>query len=269
MIYYTHNNGGRPYKVDIRDEEVKIYNNYEIKNPDKPIVAFKPSKVFIGESPECYAEKYDGNTILLEIGENEYIYIGECITKFKTLSKVIYYLSPVGNNDVPYPFAIDEKGNFYLIAEDIILLAEGGHVAGIKETEDCDPYEYYYHKSKIGRDFDRRVYVGENKYWFGFHDDSEEIYDRLTKNSTLDLYIGRETKAKKLVIKGDMYIENEKGEKIPCNNLEINGEEFSFSNPSERIKYTKEEYVQLMKDIAKEKGIKKLEFVTLKKRGEF
>lgn len=43
-------------------------------------------------------------------------------------------MSPMGNSDVPYPYAVDIKRNYYLFAENVIL----DHI------ESSKPYDYYY-----------------------------------------------------------------------------------------------------------------------------
>ena len=59
---------------------------------------------------------FDGNTILLECQDNEYVYIPGCETvKITTDDKSLDYISPLGNNMCPYTFAIGEK-NTYLIS---------------------------------------------------------------------------------------------------------------------------------------------------------
>ena len=126
-IYYIHDNHDRPYKVEtLPDKIINIYgkintiDNIYIKDP---ILKYKYNKIFIGKSPKCpmtefsggYGRKYDGNTILLNIKNNEYIWIGEVIISFESNSKIVEYISPVGNNDVPYPYAIDVNRNYYLL----------------------------------------------------------------------------------------------------------------------------------------------------------
>jgi hypothetical protein len=67
-----------------------------------------------------YAKKGTGkgNTILLEVLPNEYVYIGNEIKAFQTKQDdmIIKYISPIGNSDVPYPYAIGKKFT-YLILE--------------------------------------------------------------------------------------------------------------------------------------------------------
>ena len=52
---------------------------------------------------------FDGNTLLLECEDNEYVYIsGLEIFKFKTDDKTIDYISLMGINMIPYTFAVGE-----------------------------------------------------------------------------------------------------------------------------------------------------------------
>jgi hypothetical protein len=112
------------YKPKTYDDEsdTTIYEN-------RPKYKYVCSEVFIGKSPKTtmtsvskgYGRKYDGNTILLNVGHHKYIFIGDEIYSFTTKSKIIEYVSPIGNNDVPYPFAIDETRNYYLFVEKLYV----------------------------------------------------------------------------------------------------------------------------------------------------
>ena len=110
---------------------------------NKLIAKYKPTKIFIGKSVEGpltrayeYGRDFDGNTILLEIGPKRYVWIGsDGIYEFQAKAEIVEFQSPVGNNDVPYPFAIDKNHNYYLLLESVI-------VSNIPEN--TDPYTYYY-----------------------------------------------------------------------------------------------------------------------------
>jgi len=53
------------------------------------------------------------------------------------------YVSEVGNNDVPYPYAVDQVGNYYLMIENTVLLS--GRFAHLDNQE---PYiAFYDHQS--------------------------------------------------------------------------------------------------------------------------
>jgi hypothetical protein len=90
----------------------------------KLVDKFKHKKVFIGKSIKNerttfsggYGKYFDGNSILLNLSKNKYVYIGESIYSFETKNdKILEYHSPVGNSDVPYPVAVGEKYVYFLI----------------------------------------------------------------------------------------------------------------------------------------------------------
>ena len=122
--YLIHDNGGRPFLVVINRKHVQIYKlpkdmaeNEKITKQDytELIKEYKNVKqVFIGKSKKpkdntnyyaAYGPQFDGNTILIEIGNKRYCLISESIVEFSTKDSIEIYESPVGNNDVPYPLA--------------------------------------------------------------------------------------------------------------------------------------------------------------------
>ncbi len=152
--YKIHDNGGRPFQVFINKEFVLVYKQVdsgEDENGDWKIIYSKfpslvflnPKRVFIGDSPRNkmtefgggYGPKFDGNSILVNTDDNNYVYIGPEIYSFTSKSEIVEYVSHVGNNDVPYPYAIDKDGNIYLMLEEVILIKRG-------KLE--EPYQYYY-----------------------------------------------------------------------------------------------------------------------------
>jgi len=116
-----------------------------------------PKKIFIGKSPLNKMTEYsgghgpdfDGNSILLELKTYEgylYLFIGLEVYDFKPLGKIVEYVSPVGNNDFPYPYAIDEFGNYYLMLEKKML--DKKHQKKILKN-DGDPYTYMYNDETV------------------------------------------------------------------------------------------------------------------------
>lgn len=125
--YEVHDNGGRPFRVDIQGNDVTVWKNmdeYEliddkytvIHNPHKEILNFKADTIFVGKkSPqgdynEMRHKQAEGNSILLQTGL-KYVYIGLEIYEFTPVKDdtIEKYYSDIGNNDVPYPFAIGEN----------------------------------------------------------------------------------------------------------------------------------------------------------------
>jgi hypothetical protein len=164
--FYTHWNGGKPFLVEINDNQVDVFTRvlYEL-NPDEAMeeknliiprkdvrdISIDPSweegksqlcfyelcmsvvakRIFIGKSPlnkttkfsGGHGPKFDGNSILVQLTSDtkkniyKYLFIGCSIMEFMTSYEIVKYSSPVGNNDVPYPYAIDTMGNAYLMTE--------------------------------------------------------------------------------------------------------------------------------------------------------
>jgi hypothetical protein len=149
--YYTHDNGGKPFEVRIKSKNVSIYKQSKSDKYDDFICTFKAKKIFIGRSPiegsldfdGKYEKEYDGNSILLYLGNKnrlyKYVFIGDSIFLFTTNSKIYKYISPVGNSDVTWPYGIDKNNIYYLFREGV----------SIKVVKYTDPYEFLYDASKI------------------------------------------------------------------------------------------------------------------------
>ena len=176
-IWYVHDNGGNPFKVVIRNSNVKIYLkiNDEREFEKNHKFEFEADEIFIGKSKKNemtifsggYGKQFDGNSILLKLYNGRYVYIGWEIYSFLPLAPIINYNSPVGNNDVPYPYAIDEMGNIYLTTENVILIKkymdESIYASIIKLDK---PYDYYYDlrgKFNLGQKY-TKYYVDNNPH---------------------------------------------------------------------------------------------------------
>lgn len=238
--YFTHDNGGRPFKVTINaDGTVNIYKNitdYDVNDPvdvysTTPILTYSPESVFVGKSPinpmtkfsGGHGPKFDGNSVLLKISADEYIIIGNDIRSFNTSSPIIEYVSPVGNNDVPYPYAIDEQGHYYLLSSDVILLK-------VPKNKRNDVADYYYEAANMTQDMgicDSKpktnpfagiveFRIGGERYTLNYEGEPAKEYDRLIE------YFGSPIE----VIKTD----------------------------KKKYKLTKQEYVSLMEDYGKKMG---------------
>jgi len=151
--YLSHFNGGRPFLVVLENNNssAKIYQ--ECKNGDsydKLIGEYKPRKIHIGK--DSNDKTVDGNTILLQLTENEFIYIGAWVYKF-TLEKgdkFSKYFSMVGNNDVPYPILLGETNVYFLSQQKFIPKDK---FVGNSANNFEDAYDYYYgHKGNVKMD---------------------------------------------------------------------------------------------------------------------
>ena len=149
-IYKTLDNGNIGFIVVIDNKNnVNMYGRtkdvipgYELYDDpmifDNLIKNYQAEEIFIGKSIQndmtmrstCHGDKWDGNSILLQIpcnNENDnmyhyrYLHIGMDIFEFETDDKIIKYISSVGNNGVPYPYA--ESQNWCYCMNDCIKIS--------------------------------------------------------------------------------------------------------------------------------------------------
>jgi len=204
QTYFTHDNGGRPFKVDISAECVHVVkgiadatNNYEEFYPDQEefILSFKNlNHIFIGHSPKIpmtefsggHGKDFIGNSILIGLFKERvqtYIHIGCSIFSFTPYAEIIEYVSPVGNNDVPYPYAVDSLGNYYLMIEDVILLNTQTLKEDIIKSSN-NPYRYYYDRTLMtideGRIPPKQPIIPYFKDIKEFYMDNEDGYSKYT-----------------------------------------------------------------------------------------
>ena len=157
--YYIHDNGGRPFLVYVFPKKnnnimVIIYSQLydENKNDyDKNFVkTYYCEQVFIGKSPlnkmtefsGGHGKNFDGNSILLKIANKKYVFIGWEIYEFQSHYEIMEYVSPVGNSDVPYPYAYDGY-YYYLMLDNICVIGKKIKPLLTKFIGE-DPYTFYY-----------------------------------------------------------------------------------------------------------------------------
>lgn len=160
MNYFIHDNGWCPFKVNVDDEKVKVFKFRattlagEVQYETEPILEFHSQKTFIGKSPlnrmtqfsGGHGPEYDGNSILVQTTIDNYVFIGREIYSFPTKNQIVEFVSPVGNSDVPYPYARDSMGNYYLFIEDAVV--ENNEDVGQYDNA----YDYYYEHALITSD---------------------------------------------------------------------------------------------------------------------
>lgn len=210
--YSTHDNGGRPFRVEIRGEkEVALFQRDKASlDTDEDLYESEPlmvwpnvDKVWVGKSPLTkmtafsggHGPKFDGNSLLLELPSGDCVYVGESVDQFRPLAPIVKYVSEVGNNDVPYPFALDRDGRYYLMTEGVILTDVP------KGTEDI--YEWYYDRHYMTPELQRtrkghkkltkqereawtrtdflRFFVGKEAYNMSYTTNPRRDFARLTK----------------------------------------------------------------------------------------
>ena len=136
--YEIHDNGGRPFFVEIEGTRVSV------KDSDHRLFSLKAKEIFLGKkSPTGVGYSPSGNTILLKLSSKNYRYIGSEIYDFSPVKgdTILKYYSDIGNSDVPYPYAVG-KTHVYIMLD---------KVAVEKSYFDMkqDIYGQYYYEHKI------------------------------------------------------------------------------------------------------------------------
>ena len=175
--YFIHDNGGRPFVVYVTKKQsnytVRIYSkdikNYYIDKDDwskidnknrwmyiRHIGTYTAKNIWIGKGynrdwvgrkvPSLdlwYHKMFIGNSVLLQITKNEFIYIGMIIAriKFPKDDKIVEFHSVIGGNDVPYPFIIGNK-NVYFLSE--LRYVPISKFSSFTRKDKINAFMYYY-----------------------------------------------------------------------------------------------------------------------------
>lgn len=148
--YHIHDNGARPFSVVVYapQKKLEVYVNDEPVPGEyvrgKLVYETSYSDLFIGDNtlPHPMAEypkgAAKGNTFLVHVSGSKYVHIGSVIYSFETRDgeKIVHYYSPVGGNDVPYPYAVGEHYTYFLLD----YVAVPNEVLDLKK----DGYTQYY-----------------------------------------------------------------------------------------------------------------------------
>jgi hypothetical protein len=145
-VYKVHDNCGRPFEVIVKsinthNERIPSHKAVEIWRLSDDavnkrlykVIQFNKALVFVGNSPKIpatiacgtWGRKYRGNSILVkDLNDGAYYVIDAGISKFILPRgvKIVKYISPVGGNDVSYPYAVDNYNNVYLMVGGVVLL---------------------------------------------------------------------------------------------------------------------------------------------------
>ena len=155
MIEYTiRDNGNIAFIANVCQKEKRI-SICAHNCTDNVVYTSTYTKLFVGKSrvnlitidSGNIGEKFDGNTLLVQTDKCKYTYIGGSIFSFTSKSSIIEYESPVGNNEYAYPFACDDKCNYYLMNERVIVNVSEEHREVIRKG--YSPYSHYYNIRKI------------------------------------------------------------------------------------------------------------------------
>jgi hypothetical protein len=152
---YIHDNGGRPFKLMANDTGITIYkyNNFDIEyEPIYDEIVYELtdySGFWEGYDTSCY--EMHGNSVLIQVTDSDYIYVGWNIYKFSTNELIVDYVSPVGNNDVPYPVAYGVDNVYFMLDNEYISKTHLNINATIEGAEAIYAEFYGHYPVKEGR----------------------------------------------------------------------------------------------------------------------
>lgn len=216
-IYTTKGNLGDYFQVHISEDKNKV-TVFPFKSDEKFDLSLDRSRkftyyfenVWIGKSKKSpmtkfsggYGKKWDGNSILLKTTDGKYIQIGDAIRCFCAKFPIVSYHSPVGNNGVVYPYAIDCNGRYYLIFENVVI-------ENIPEEFTDDPYDYYYNYRILAPSGKAKIYTGIssvkfNGIYFHYEPEPKNHYIWLSKKRTPNFWIKMKGQKKEILTK-DLY----------------------------------------------------------------
>lgn len=123
--YFTHDNGARPFRVFVNNSKKQfevfcphemVYKNYiqglENRWTEHAVKPTKFQKIWIGKDPKVRGAI--GNSVLAQLSQTKYMFIGDTIFTFDMKEDVISYKSPIGNSDVAYPYIVGKNNVYFL-----------------------------------------------------------------------------------------------------------------------------------------------------------
>lgn len=141
--YETHDNGGRPFRVDVSPTTVSV----TVQSTGKSAGQFAVQRTWVGADPlRLGPEKFKpwmlGNSVFAELTDGRYLFVGDRVFTFSPMKgdSIDIFQSYVGNSDVPYPYAISNTHTY------LMLLDKGKVIVLPNEHLDLkrDVYAQYY-----------------------------------------------------------------------------------------------------------------------------
>ncbi len=203
IIYYIINNDQKLFKVIIKlinqkfviykkDDNTNDYTKFVYENHYENIFI---DKIILNDKNESENIYHIGG-ILFEMRKNEniYIFVGDEISQFKSLDKMEYIMTLIGNDNFVYPYGIDKENNIYLFIENIMIKHNSNISEIIKKTP--NPYDFYYEidtlngKYKTLLNYDIKYLSIKGEICLFYHQlDPSKAYQKLTNNSQNQIYI--------------------------------------------------------------------------------
>ena len=126
---------------------------------------------------------FDGNTILLECQDKEYVYIyGLEIFKFKSDDKIINYISLMSHNMVPYAIIFGEKYTYFIVHHYKFIENDKIEEGTLLNATNNNLDPFLCRLSKFGKDsFEKLERILIHTFWPGVGEAIENEYDDLVE----------------------------------------------------------------------------------------
>ena len=119
--YVITDNGSKPWIVEDFPKQKKaiIYRNHgdnvtQIVDPVK-VTEIKYMALWPSSDSSAFGDWNKGNTVLIQKSKNTFVLVYRAVSEFKILDEPVKYMSPIGNNDVPYPYLIGTEYVYFLV----------------------------------------------------------------------------------------------------------------------------------------------------------
>lgn len=155
-VYNTHDNGGRPYRVIANNRGIQIkVESCSDDVDDEVFEDYMKITKFRGywsgfDSEFCCGYEAHGNSILIQLTKHKYMSIGFGIYTFESSEEIIDYVSPIGNNDVPYPVAYSKNRVYFMLDRQYINKLDLEYEATVFNAENLYSEFYGHLGSKKG-----------------------------------------------------------------------------------------------------------------------
>lgn len=141
---YVVHNGSRPFRV-VCDTHFSIFAEFD--SPEEEIYSYSTVPLYSfsldgrtvlpTEDPGLEGHSFvPNNTILVDQGDGTYLFVGgPQIYTFRPDGPIRHFYSPIGNSEVPYPWAVSDNSTYLLVEKAVIPN---------RDIPTNDPYLFYY-----------------------------------------------------------------------------------------------------------------------------
>lgn len=172
--YNILDNGGNPYVVRCNDGMLTCVQPFVQGRDDDGNIVTLPEEHVLTHAYVFIFDGGNGTSVLAQLPDGRYLYIGSTIYTFRPKSPIVAYHSPVGNSAVPYPYAVDDANRAYLMIEHIIVNTPLCNTNPYNDLYSIDRVEVRLHDNST-----HRIQLCNYPGWMWDHMDEDEEHDSM------------------------------------------------------------------------------------------